>query len=81
MPSFLSQTTRRASGLPDGMLLCPSALLHLGSRAVVDQAKSRLARKGELMRISQSASVQPIQTRFSSRLPTADKVLACPSTL
>ena len=32
--------------LPEGAPLCPSALLHFGRRAAVDQALSRLARRG-----------------------------------
>ena len=31
--------------------ICPAALLHLGQRAAVGQALSRLARSGRLMRI------------------------------
>ena len=70
-----------AAESPEGTLLCPSALLHLGSRAAVDQALSRLARKGDLMRVCQGVYVQPIQTRFGSRPPAVDKVLASLSTL
>ena len=61
--------------------MCPSALLHLGSRAAVDQSLSRLTRKGELMRVCQGVYVRPIQTRFGSRPPSIDKVLASLSAL
>ena len=81
MPSLPSQIVSHAAESPEGTLLCPSALLHLGSRAAVDQALSRLARKGELMRVCQGVYVQPIQTRFGSRSPALDKVLASLSTL
>ena len=70
-----------ASDSPASTLLCPSALLHLGSRAAVDQALSRLARKGELMRVCQGVYVRPIQTRFGLRAPSMDKVLASLSAL
>ena len=66
---------------PEGALLCPSALLHLGSRAAVDQALSRLARKGELIRVCQGVYVRPIETRFGPRPPSMDKVLASLSAL
>ena len=81
VPSLPSQIVSHAAESPEGTLLCPSALLHLGSRAAVDQALSRLARKGELMRVCQGVYVQPIQTRFGSRSPALDKVLASLSTL
>ena len=61
--------------------MCPSALLHLGSRAAVDQALSRLARKGELIRVCQGVYVRPIQSRFGPRTPSIDKVLASLSAL
>ena len=70
-----------AAESPEGTLLCPSALLHLGSRAAVDQALSRLARKGELMRVCQGVYVWPVQTRFGPRPPAVEKVLASLSAL
>ena len=50
MPSLSQHIAKRAAELPEGSLLCPRALLHLGNRAAVDQALSRLARRGQLMR-------------------------------
>ena len=81
MPSLASQIMNHAAESPEGTLLCPSALLHLGSRAAVDQALSRLARKGELIRVCQGVYVRPIQTRFGSRSPAAEKVLTSLSAL
>ena len=81
MPSLPSQIISNAAGPPEGKLLCPSALLHLGSRAAVDQALSRLARKGALMRICQGIYVLPIQTRFGPRPPSVEKVIASLSEL
>ena len=75
MPSLPAQIMSHAAESPESTLLCPSALLHLGSRAAVDQALSRLARKGELMRVCQGVYVRPIQTRFGLRAPSIDKVL------
>ena len=70
-----------AAESPEGTLLCPSALLHLGSRAAVDQALSRLARKGELLRVCQGVYVWPVQTRFGPRPPAVEKVLVSLSSL
>ena len=81
VPSLPSQIMSHAAESPEGTLLCPSALLHLGSRAAVDQALSRLARKGKLMRVCQGVYARPIQTRFGPRPPAVDKVLASLSAL
>ena len=81
MPSLPRQIMNQAAGLPEGTLLCPSALLHLGNRAAIDQALSRLARSGRLIRICQGVYVRPIQTRFGPRPPAVEKVIAALSTL
>lgn len=81
MPSLAHRIVSLATQLPEGTLLCPSALLHLGSRAAVDQALSRLSRKGEIMRVCQGVYVRPIQTRFGLRPPALDKVIGSLSEL
>ena len=81
MLSLPSQIVSYAVESPEGTLLCPSALLHLGSRAAVDQALSRLARKGELMRVCHGVYVRPIQARFGPRPPAVEKVIASLSAL
>ena len=65
-----------ATALPEATPLCPAALLHLGNRAAVDQALSRLARSGRLMRICQGVYTRPIETRFGVRAPRVAKVIA-----
>ena len=81
MASLPSQIMSHAADSSEGTLLCPRALLHLGGRAAVDQALSRLARKGELMRIYQGVYVRPVQTRFGPRPPALEIVLASLSAL
>ena len=66
---------QQAAESPEGALLCPNNLLHLGSRAAVDQALSRLARKGELMRVCQGVYVRPTQTQFGPCPPSIEKVI------
>ena len=41
MSSLPHRIVEYAATLPEGAPLCPSALLHLGNRAAVDQALSR----------------------------------------
>ena len=81
MHSLPSRIMEHAEALPEATPLCPGSLLHLGSRAAVDQALSRLARAGRLMRICQGVYMRPIETRFGIRAPSIDKALAALSTL
>ena len=74
--SLTRRIAQHSAALPEGAPLCPNGLLHFGSRAAVDQALSRLARRGRLMRVCQGVYVQPVQTRFGSRPPAIDKVIA-----
>ena len=48
-----------ASESLEGAPLCPNTLLHLGSRAAVDQALSRFARSGRLNRVCQGVYMRP----------------------
>ena len=73
MPSLSKQIVEHASSLPEGTPVCAGALLHLGSRAAVDQALSRLARSERLMRICQGIYMQPVETRFGRCAPSVDK--------
>ena len=70
-----------ASDLPEGTVLHPKSLLHLGSRTAIDQALSRLTRNGRLLRLCQGMYVTPIATRFGPRPPAVDKVIASLSKL
>ncbi len=70
-----------AAALPEATPLCPAALLHLGKRAAVDQALSRLARSGHLMRICQGVYMRPIKTRFGQCAPNVTAVIKALSAL
>ncbi len=70
-----------AKARPEATPLCPGALLHLGHRAAVDQALSRLARSGRLMRICQGVYMRPVETRFGTCAPSTGKALAALSAL
>jgi len=43
--------------LPEGGLLSPKEFLHLGSRAAIDQALTRLTREGKLLRVGRGAAL------------------------
>ena len=76
MPSLPRMVMEHADESPEGTLLCPNTLLHLGSRAAVDQALSRLSRNGRLNRVCQGVYVRPVETRFGPRSPGVEKVIA-----
>ncbi len=65
-----------AEARPEATPLCPGSLLHLGNRAAVDQALSRLARSGDLMRIYQGVYMRPVGTRIGLRSPRIHLVIA-----
>ena len=81
MPTLPNQIMTHAASLPEGAPLHPKALLHLGTRAAIDQALSRLARKGKLMRVCHGIYVCPVETRFGPRPPAVEKVTASLSAL
>ena len=58
----LSETiSRYAQGQPEGTPVLAKGLLHLGSRAAVDQALSRLVRRGVLLRVGRGVYVLPVE--------------------
>jgi hypothetical protein len=61
--------------LPEGAPLYAKALLHLGSRAAIDQALSRLVRRGGLLRAGRGLYVRPVETRFGMRAPSVPAAL------
>ena len=64
-----------AAQLAEGRPLAAKELLHLGSRAAVDQALSRLARNGSLLRAGRGIYVKPVESRFGARPPITTKVV------
>jgi hypothetical protein len=64
-----------AKSLPEGGLVSPKEFLHLGSRAAVDQAFSRLTKEGKLLRVARGIYVAPVSSRFGTRAPAPEKVI------
>ncbi len=65
-----------AEAKPEATPIQAKDLLHLGDRAAVTRALSRLARTNRLMRICRGLYMRPIQTRFGLRAPRRAKALA-----
>ena len=81
MSSLKAQILEYAASKPEGSAVNARGLLHLGTRSAIDQALSRLARDGKLMRVCQGVYVLPVETRFGSRPPALDGVINSLSTL
>ncbi|GAA0625222.1 DUF6088 family protein [Brevundimonas kwangchunensis] len=75
MQVLADQIMERASTLPEGAPIAAKALLHLGTRAAVDQALSRLVRRGRLMRAGRGVYMRPVESRFGSRTPSVETVV------
>lgn len=75
MQTLAKQVLEHASRLPEGTPLAAKELLHLGSRAAVDQVLSRLAGRGTLLRAGRGIYVLPVESRFGTRAPSALKMV------
>ncbi len=75
MQTLTQQILQKAAHLEEGTPLGAKELLHLGSRASLDQAFSRLVRRGQLMRVGRGVYVRPVETRFGIRAPATEKLV------
>lgn len=66
--------TNHIQNLPLGQPLTPKSLLHLGSRAAIDQVLSRLAREGMIRRVVRGVYARPIVQAWGESLPGATLV-------
>ena len=64
-----------AQSLSEGGVMSPKEFLHLGSRAAIDQAISRLTKEGKLLRVGRGTYVNPVSSRFGTRAPAPEKVV------
>lgn len=55
--------------------MCAKSLLHLGTRAAVDQALSRLTKRGQLIRAGRGVYLRPIASRFGPRTPSVEQAV------
>jgi len=75
MQRLTTKILEHVAGLPEGVPVSAKELLHLGSRAAVDQALSRLAQRGQLMRAGRGLYVRPVETRFGKRPPSVEHMV------
>jgi hypothetical protein len=75
MHALASEVMSYAGQAAEGAPVAAKELLHLGTRAAVDQTLSRLVRRGSLLRVGRGLYVLPVQGRFGVRPPEPAKVL------
>ena len=79
MKRLTESILQETATLPEGTPITAKMWLHLGSRAALDQALSRLVRRGKLLRAGRGVYVAPVASRFGSRAPSVQKVVKnCP---
>src|SRR5690349_6623274 len=74
MQKLTAKILEHAARLPEGTPISAKGLLSLGSRVALDQALSRLVRRGELLRACRGIYVLPVETRFGIRPPSVERV-------
>ncbi len=75
MEPLSTRIMEEVAALPEATPIYAKGLFHLGSRAAIDQALSRLARGGKLLRVGRGLYLRPIETRFGPRTPSVEVVL------
>jgi len=75
MTRLTEQILAHMTGLPEGAPVSAKGLLHLGNRAAIDQALSRLTVRGQLIRAGRGVYMRPIASRFGTRAPSVEQAV------
>ena len=75
MTRLTEQILAHTAGLPEGTPVSAKGLLHLGTRAAVDQALSRLTERGQLIRAGRGLYLHPVASRFGARTPSVEQAV------
>jgi predicted transcriptional regulator of viral defense system len=75
MQGLAAQIMAHAGGLPEGAAVSAKGLLHLGNRAAIDQALSRLAERGRLIRAGRGVYVLRVTGRYGTRAPSVEQAV------
>ena len=81
MNSLPARIMEYAEAKPEATPMQVDDLLHLGDRAAVTRALSRLARSQRLLRICRGVYMRPIQTRFGLRAPSLKQAITALASL
>ena len=66
----------RIQELPEGTPFTTSMFVELGSRAAIDQTLYRMAKAGEIQRVTRGVFVRPKESRFVGKVPPAPQEVA-----
>ncbi|MCW4115906.1 DUF6088 family protein [Aurantimonas sp. MSK8Z-1] len=75
MRRLAEQILEHAKQLPEGTPVAAKSLLYLGTRGAVDQALSRLAERGQLIRAGRGVYLLPVMSRFGARAPSVEQAV------
>ena len=75
MTRLTEQILSHMAGLPERASVSAKGLLHLGNRAAVDQALSRLAEREQLIRAGRGVYLRPVASRFGTRAPSVQQAV------
>ncbi len=75
MKYLTEKIMEHAEGLPEGTPLVAKELLHLGTRAGVNRALSRLAKRGRLFRAERGVYFRMVTSRFGTQPPLVEHVI------
>lgn len=75
MRRLTEQILEHAKRQPDGTPVAAKSLLHLGTRAGLDQALSRLAERGQVVRAGRGVYLLPVTSRFGTRAPSVEQAV------
>lgn len=76
MTALGAQILEAAGRRPEGSLLAAKEFLALGKRDAVDQSLRRLASRGQLVKITRGRYALPVRSRFGTRPPAPELVMA-----
>ena len=76
MTALSAQILEAAGRRPEGSLLAAKEFLALGKRDAVDQALRRLVNRGQLVKITRGRYALPVRSRFGTRPPAPELVMA-----
>ncbi|SDD08198.1 Transcriptional regulator, AbiEi antitoxin, Type IV TA system [Bradyrhizobium brasilense] len=75
MSRLIEQILTHTAGLPEGAPVSAKSLLHLGNRAAVAQALSRLTEREQLIRAGRGVYLRPIGSRFGACAPSVEQAV------
>jgi len=75
MQRLTEKILAHTAGLQEGTSISAKNLLHLGNRAAVDQALSRLVKRGQLIRAGRGIYLRPVVSRFGTSAPSVEQTV------